>query len=62
VQSAEEYFYDDAPLCEGERVKSAMFGRGVVEEVDGSAVVILFESGQRKKLNVEYARLEKIDE
>ena len=45
---------------EGERVKSAMFGKGTVEEIDGMAVVILFDSGQRKKLNAEYARLEKL--
>ena len=56
----EESFYDEVMLQEGERVKSAMFGKGTVEEIDGMAVVILFDSGQRKKLNAEYARLEKL--
>jgi hypothetical protein len=31
-----------------------------VVDIDGMAVTIEFASGQMKKLNVEYARLEKI--
>jgi len=32
-----------------------------VQDVDGMAVTVAFDSGQEKKLNVEYARLEKLD-
>lgn len=44
----------------GDVVKSAQFGKGEIIDVDGLAVTVVFESGQSKKLNVEYARLEKI--
>ena len=53
-------FYMDAQLSEGDSVKSAQFGVGIVEEVDGMAATILFNNGSRKKLNIEYARLEKL--
>jgi DNA helicase-2/ATP-dependent DNA helicase PcrA len=43
----------------GDRVKSAQFGSGDIVDVDGMAVTVRFDSGQTKKLNVEYARLEK---
>jgi len=43
----------------GDRVRSAQFGEGEIVDVDGLAVTIRFDSGQTKKLNVEYARLEK---
>ena len=43
----------------GDRVRSSQFGIGTVIDIDGLAVTIEFESGARKKLNVEYARLEK---
>ena len=42
-----------------DRVKSAQFGDGLVVDIDGLAVTIQFDSGQTKKLNVEYARLQK---
>ena len=35
------------------------FGVGEVIEVDGLAVVVAFENGKTKKLNVEFVRLEK---
>lgn len=44
----------------GDRVRSLQFGEGEIIDVDGLAVTIVFTSGQTKKLNVEYARLEKI--
>lgn len=53
-------FEDEIGLEIGARVSSHMFGKGTVEEVDGLAAVIQFDSGQRKKLNVEYARLERL--
>ncbi|NLA43006.1 UvrD-helicase domain-containing protein [Candidatus Saccharibacteria bacterium] len=62
IQSVDNDFYDDVVLTEGDRVKSAMFGKGTVEELDGLAAVVLFDSGQRKKLNIEYARLERLQQ
>lgn len=44
----------------GDRVRSAQFGTGEITDIDGMAVTIRFDSGTAKKLNVEYARLEKI--
>lgn len=41
-----------------DRVRSAQFGDGTIIDVDGLAVTIAFDSGQMKKLNVEYARLQ----
>lgn len=43
-----------------DRVRSAQFGEGTVVDIDGLAVAVAFDSGATKKLNVEYARLEKI--
>ena len=40
-----------------DRVRSAQFGDGTIIDVDGLAVTVAFDSGQMKKLNVEYARL-----
>ncbi len=44
----------------GDGVRSAQFGVGEVIDIDGMAVTVQFSSGQTKKLNVEYARLEKL--
>jgi DNA helicase-2/ATP-dependent DNA helicase PcrA len=43
-----------------DRVRSAQFGEGEVVDIDGLAVSVRFDSGTTKKLNVEYARLEKL--
>ena len=53
-------FYSDEPFSVGDIVKSAAFGNGEVIDVDGLALTVFFDSGQTKKLNAEYARLEKI--
>lgn len=53
-------FYSDEMLSNGDRVKSTQFGVGTVIDVDGMAVTIEFDSGTQKKLNIEYARLEKL--
>ncbi len=42
----------------GDQVRSVQFGVGEVIDIDGLAVSVRFESGQTKKLNAEYARLE----
>jgi DNA helicase-2/ATP-dependent DNA helicase PcrA len=57
----EEPFYSDAVgFEEGDRVRSAAFGDGEIIEVDGLAVTIAFINGQTKKLNAEYANLQKL--
>ena len=57
----EEPFYSDTiGFEEGDRVRSAAFGDGEIIEVDGMAVTIAFLNGQTKKLNAEYANLQKL--
>lgn len=57
----EEPFYsDELGLEEGDRVRSAAFGDGEVLEIDGRAVTVAFLNGQTKKLNIEYAHLQKL--
>ncbi|MBC7943162.1 UvrD-helicase domain-containing protein [Candidatus Saccharibacteria bacterium] len=53
-------FYSDELFSIGNIVRSAAFGNGEVIDVDGLALTIVFDNGQTKKLNTEYARLEKI--
>ena len=60
AESHFEDFYSDEMLSEGDKVKSAQFGTGTVRDIDGMAATIEFDSGATKKLNVEYARLEKL--
>ena len=43
----------------GDRVRSPQFGEGEIIDLDGLAVVVKFVSGATKKLNIEYARLER---
>jgi len=57
----EEPFYsDETGFEEGDRVRSSAFGDGEIIEVDGLAVTIAFINGQTKKLNAEYANLQKL--
>lgn len=50
----------DVPQVDvGDRVRSLQFGLGEVTDIDGLAATVQFDSGQTKKLNLEYARLEK---
>ena len=44
----------------GDTVKSSQFGTGEVVDIDGLAVSVRFTSGTTKKLNVEFARLERL--
>ena len=54
-------FFDDMNNFEvGDRVRSLQFGSGEVVDIDGMAVSVIFDSGQQKKLNVAFARLEKL--
>lgn len=59
-QSEPDFYSDEMGLDIGDRVRSAAFGKGEVIEVDGLAVTIQFDTGTTKKLNAEYARLEKL--
>lgn len=59
-QEESDFFPDELELLVGDRVRTPLFGKGEVVDIDGLAVVVQFDSGQTKKLNAEYARLEKI--
>ena len=56
-----DIFYDEIMTFEiGDTVQSAAFGKGEVVDIDGLSVAVKFASGGIKKLNTEYAKLEKI--
>ena len=60
-QTDEDIYYDEVNLLEvGDTVKSSSFGVGEVVDVDGLAVSVKFTNGKIKKLNAEYANLEKM--
>jgi DNA helicase-2/ATP-dependent DNA helicase PcrA len=44
----------------GDAVKSPQFGPGEIVDIDGLAVTVQFINGVTKKLNIEYARLERV--
>jgi len=56
----EPFYSDELGLDIGDAVRSSAFGEGEVIDVDGLAVTIAFKNGQTKKLNAEYARLERL--
>lgn len=56
----EQDYYSDELFAVGENIRSAAFGKGEIIDVDGLALTIKFDNGTTKKLNAEYARLEKI--
>lgn len=56
----EAFYSDEVDLQPGDRVRSTAFGKGEVVDIDGLAVTISFDDGVTKKLNVEYAHLEKL--
>lgn len=60
MDHSDEYFGDELPFVVGDRVRTASFGKGEITDIDGLAVTIRFDNGNVKKLNAEYARLEKI--
>lgn len=55
-----EFQPDDYGLEVGDRVRSATFGVGEIIDTEGMGVTVRFDSGATKKLNVEFARLEKL--
>jgi len=61
TKTTNDYDYsDDIGFEVGDHVRSNQFGAGEIIDVDGMAVTIEFANGNTKKLNVEYARLEKL--
>jgi len=56
----EQFFSDEIGLDIGDRVRSPSFGAGEVIDVEGLGVTVQFDSGVTKKLNAEFARLEKL--
>jgi DNA helicase-2/ATP-dependent DNA helicase PcrA len=59
-QPDEPFYSDEIGFDIGDQVRSAAFGDGEIIDVDGMAVTIAFISGQTKKLNAEYAHLQKL--
>lgn len=59
-ENYDNYVSDELPFTVGERVRTTAFGDGEILEIDGLAVTIQFDRGGTKKLNAEYARLEKL--
>ena len=56
----QDFYSDELDLNIGDRVRSTAFGKGEVVDIDGLAVTISFDDGVTKKLNAEYAHIEKI--
>lgn len=56
-----DHFYEQEVAFDiNDRVRSNQFGSGTIVDIDGLAVTVMFDGGQSKKLNVEYARLERL--
>lgn len=55
-----QFYSDEIGFDIGDRVISQRFGSGEIIDTDGLAVSVRFDLGGVKKLNVEFARLEKI--
>lgn len=55
-----EFYTEDIGLEVGDRVRSPSFGSGEIIDSEGLGVTVKFDDGNIKKLNVEFARLEKI--
>lgn len=53
-------FFEQQEFDIGDRVKSNQFGIGEIIDVDGLAVTVKFDNSKAKKLNLQYARLEKL--
>ena len=55
-----DFYSEDIGLEVGDRVRSPSFGLGEIIDSEGLSVTVQFDNGNIKKLNVEFARLEKI--
>jgi len=54
------FYSDEIGFDVGDMVRSSAFGDGEIIDVDGMAVTVVFRNGQTKKLNAEYAQLQKL--
>lgn len=55
-----DFYSEEVGLEVGDRVHSPSFGAGEIIDSEGLGVTVKFDDGTVKKLNVEFARLEKI--
>ncbi len=55
-----DFYSEEVGLEVGDRVRSPSFGAGEIIDSEGLGVTVKFDDGKIKKLNVEFARLEKI--
>ena len=55
-----DFYSEEVGLEVGDRVRSPSFGTGEIVDSEGLGVTVKFDDGTVKKLNVEFARLEKI--
>lgn len=55
-----DFYSEEIGLEVGDRVRSPSFGVGEIIDSEGLGVTVKFDDGTVKKLNVEFARLEKI--
>lgn len=55
-----DFYSEEIGLEVGDRVRSPSFGMGEIIDSEGLGVTVKFDDGKIKKLNVEFARLEKI--
>ena len=55
-----DFYSEEIGLEVGDRVRSPSFGAGEIIDSEGLGVTVKFDDGTVKKLNVEFARLEKI--
>lgn len=55
-----DFYSEEIGLEVGDRVRSPSFGAGEIIDSEGLGVTVKFDDGTIKKLNVEFARLEKI--
>lgn len=55
-----DFYSEEIGLEVGDRVRSPSFGAGEIVDSEGLGVTVKFDDGKIKKLNVEFARLEKI--
>ena len=55
-----DFYSEEIGLEVGDRVRSPSFGAGEIIDSEGLGVTVKFDNGTIKKLNVEFARLEKI--
>ena len=60
ARNDEPFYSDEIGFDIGDKVRTSTFGDGEIIDIDGMAVTIAFLNGQTKKLNAEYARLEKL--